>query len=380
MDAGGAERQLVTLSRELRQRGHEVSVLLYYTGGEFDAELVANGIRIIDLKKRGRWHNFRFLMRLAHAVRSERPDVLHSYLPFSNLLAVLLRCVADETAVVCGVRASGADTNKHDFLMRWMLRVERRIVVAADLVVVNSFAGERYLSNGRRYDNVVTIDNGIDTRRFFFDEDGRRQMRQMWGVADGVPVIGCVARLDPLKDHGTLLRAFADLGRSRPEVRLVCLGTGPEAYAVHLKELARTLGVWERISWLLPTHRVREAYSAFDVFCLSSVSEGFPNALAEAAACGVPCVATDVGDVKRILSSNDFVVPVGNPRALAESLASGLSQGRVFSVSRAERIRADFSVARLAERTELALAAAVQKKRARVLRNTPPSSSRKRLP
>ena len=91
MAVGGTQRQLIVLCRELRRRGHEVTVLLHYTGELLDAELQERGVRIIDLNKRGRWHNFAFLIRLIQAVRAEQPDVVYAHLPLPNLLALLLR-------------------------------------------------------------------------------------------------------------------------------------------------------------------------------------------------------------------------------------------------------------------------------------------------
>src|SRR6266478_934913 len=106
MGVGGAERQLCVLCRELLRRGHEVKVLLYYGGDPLDTELRDLGVRIIDLKKRGRWRNLDFLTRLIRAVRAERPDVLYALLPVSNLLALLMRYVGGGCAIACGVLAT----------------------------------------------------------------------------------------------------------------------------------------------------------------------------------------------------------------------------------------------------------------------------------
>ena len=204
MQVGGAQRQLCLLSRELSRRGHEVSALLFYLGEPLDAELEAGGVRVIDLKKRGRWRNLGFLMRLIRIVRAERPDVVYAYLPVPNLLALLLGCVGGGTAIACGVRASDMISGKNDWLSRLALRLERRWVQHADAVIVNSRTGEQHLSRGTRRQNAVVIDNGIDADSFSFDERGRRQMRDAWGVGQATPVVGCVARLDPMKDHVTL--------------------------------------------------------------------------------------------------------------------------------------------------------------------------------
>jgi glycosyltransferase involved in cell wall biosynthesis len=366
MQVGGTQRQMCLLSRELCRRGHEVSALLFYLGEPLDADLEAAGVRLINLRKRGRWRNFSFLIRLIRIVRAERPDVVYAYLPVPNLLALLLGYVGGGTAIACGVRASDMTSGKHDWLSQLALRLERRLVRRADAVIVNSRAGEQHLCRGARLHNVVVIDNGIDTESYSFDERGRRQMRGAWGVGQDTPVVGCVARLDPMKGHPTLLRGFALLRETHPDARLMCVGTVNEPYASQLRELAHELGIGTAVSWVEHEAGMRDLYSAVDVVCLSSNSEGFPNVLAEAMACGVPCVATDVGDASRILSTADFLIPPADPQSLARALADALSQGRAFSEARAKKIRTEFSPTALADKTEVALTAALQRRQARV--------------
>jgi len=135
----------------LLRRGHEVNVLVYYGGDPLDTELRDLGVRIIDLKKRGRWRNLDFLTRLIRAVRAERPDVLYALLPVSNLLALLMRYVGGGCAIACGVRASDVTRSKLDGLTRFVARLERQLVRHADVVIVNSRTGARYLYGARQF-------------------------------------------------------------------------------------------------------------------------------------------------------------------------------------------------------------------------------------
>ncbi len=362
MGVGGAERQVCVLCRELLRRGHSVTVLLYYGGEPLEAELLELGVRIIDLEKRGRWHNLGILLRLMRTVRAEQPDVVYALLPLPNLLALLLRVFGGGCAVVCGVRASEAVGPKLNWLARMAVRLEWRFVSFADVVIVNSQSGARYLGGEGRMPHLVVIENGIDAQRFGFDESGRLRVRSEWQLPADAPVVGCVARLDPVKDHVTLLRAIALLQQSVPDARLVCIGTQGEPCASELREVARRLRIDTSVRWIEREPQLHDAYSGFDALCLSSLSEGFPNVLAEAMANGLPCVATDVGDARRILSSRDFLVPAGDTVALAAALRQALAQGRAFSKQRADKIRSEFSPEYLAERTELALNAALARR------------------
>jgi glycosyltransferase involved in cell wall biosynthesis len=364
MAVGGTERQICVLCRELMRRGHAVSVLLYYGGEPLETELHGLGVPIIDLKKRSRWNNLRFLLGLIRTVHKEQPDILYAMLPLSNLLALVLRLLGGACAVACGVRASDVMQKRLDWLARLTAQLERRLVHLADVVIVNSQSGARYLCGETPFSNVVVIENGIDTQRFAFSASGRRRMRDKWQVQDDTPVIGCVARLDPIKDHVTLLHAFTLLRRSHTNAWLICVGTATEPYGSELRSLARQLGVEAAVRWVEGEAQLQDLYSGLDTLCLSSISEGFPNVLAEAMACGIPCVATDVGDARRILSSVDFLVPPADPLALSRALVEALSQGRTFSEERADKIRREFSPEILAERTERALSMALERRHA----------------
>lgn len=368
MGVGGAERQLCVLSRRLLQRGHTVKVLLYYGGEPLESELHAMGAGVIHLRKGGRWRNLGFLVRLVSTVREERPDVVYSLLPLSNLLALLLQYVGVGCAIACGVRAADVRLPRLDWLTHAAAQLERRLVHRADVVIVNSQNGARFLYGEHWPGNVVVIDNGIETQEYSYDSAARARLRGAWGLDDDTPLVGCVARLDPIKDHGTLLRAFAQLRKIRADAQLVCVGTRAEPLEAELRDLAGALGIGAAVRWIERVPQVRELYSALDAVCLSSTSEGFPNVLAEAMACGVPCVATDVGDARRILSAADFLVPSRDPQALAAALTAALAQGRQFSELRADKIRREFSAQALVERTEAALSCALQRRDARILK------------
>jgi glycosyltransferase involved in cell wall biosynthesis len=370
MAVGGTQRQLILLCRELLRRGHQVSVLLHYRGELLDTELQERGARIIYLKEDGRWRNFGFLIRLIRAVRAERPDVVYACLPLPNLLALLLRYVGGGCAVVCGVRASDMTGARARWRVRLALQLERQLVLNADMVIVNSQSGARDLCRGKECEHVTVIDNGIEPERFYYDECGRRRARASWHAAEDVLVVGCVARLDPMKDHATLLQAFGILRQSHSDARLVCVGTLVEPYFSELRELARRLRLDHAVHWRGHESDLSQLYSGFDALCLSSAyGEGFSNVIAEAMACGVPCVATDVGDARRVLSSADYLVPPRDPVSLARALAGALAQGRTFSKLRTEKIRREFSVRSLVDGTEVALTTAMRRRDLRVARH-----------
>ncbi len=252
-------------------------------------------------------------------VKREAPDVVHSYLDTANVLTILLRGFFPRLAVVWGVRASYVDWQEYDWLSKATFRLSCRLARYADLINVNSIAGrEHHVAQGYPAGKMRIIANGIDTDFFYPDRQAGDDLRREWGIAEDAIVIGIVARLDPMKDHNTFLRAAEALAATRDDVVFVCVGDGVAKFREQLTLLAQKLGVSSKVRWHRSAESMRAVYNAMDVVTLSSIGEGFPNVLAEAMACGTPCVTTDVGDARRIVGDLGVVVPPRDPQRLAD--------------------------------------------------------------
>jgi glycosyltransferase involved in cell wall biosynthesis len=351
---GGAERQLVNLSGALKERGHDVTVCVYYPGGEFEAELVSSGVRLEVIKKRGRADVFGFLMRLVRFVRDERPDAIHSYLTVPNAFTALIKPFIGKTKLVWGVRASNMELQNYGLPDVIASRAEALLSGRADLIITNSRAGlEHAAGKGFPQDRMRIVNNGIDTERFRPDPDARKRVRNAWGVPDRSVLVGIAARLDPMKDHETFVKAAAGLASRLDDVFFVCVGGGSGQYAARLRELSDSLGLAERMIWAGQRDNMPSVYNAFDVCVLSSVfGEGFPNSVAEAMACGVPCVVTDVGDAALLVGRTGVVVPPGNPELLFEGIAEMIRKiGSGERIQTRERVEKEFSLDALAANT-----------------------------
>jgi glycosyltransferase involved in cell wall biosynthesis len=357
LDYGGAERHLLTLARFLDKERFRVTVLYFYPDGRLEAELRETGVRLISLNKKGRWDLFGFPWRLIRQLRALRPEVLHSFLVEPNLLGVLLKPLLRGTKIIWGVRASVIDFADYDWFARLNFRLQCFFSRFADLIIFNSDAGRaHHLSKGFPARKSLVIYNGIDTRRFKPEREAGRGLRAELGIPDEVVLIGHVARLDPVKDHDTFLRAAALLCRERSDVRFLLVGGGPEEYAARLRTLTAELGLMERVIWAGARARMTDVYNAMDVFASSSMSEGFPNVIGEAMACGVPCVVTDAGDSSLIVGDTGIVVAPQSPDALAQGLGSIPESNLKELGERArERIVLNFAAARMIEETERAI-------------------------
>lgn len=361
LNYGGTEMQLTILANGLARSGHAVSLFVFYPDGPL-RERLSPDVTLRCLGKRGRLDVISFLRNLFRALDEEQPDVLYAFLPVANLLACLTRLRSPKLKVTWGVRASNMDLARYDWFSRLTYWLERRLCRCPGLIISNSQAGRRHaVSHGfPDNDRFIVIPNGIDVEHFLPDSRLRGALRAEWGVLPHETLVGIVARLDPMKDHPTFLEAAAILARREPGVRFVSVGASPEDYAAVLREQVRRLGLGDRMMWAGPRGDLPAVYNALDLLVSSSAfGEGFSNVLGEAMACGVPCVATGVGDAREILGDSGIVVPPSNPEALVAGILDLLERLRLEGASIGARVRQriaeNFSVEMLVERTKVAL-------------------------
>lgn len=353
--------QVTTLANGLARSGHAVSLIVFYPNGQL-RDRVSPDVRVRSLEKRGRWDVLGFMRRLFRVLDEEQPDVLYAFLPVANLLACLTRLGSIKPKLAWGVRASDINLAHYDRLSGLTYWLERRFSRRPDLIIANSEAGRRYAVSRGFPDNnrFIVIPNGIDIDHYRPDARLRGAVRAQWGISAVETLVGIVARLDPMKDYQSFLEAAAILARREAKLRFVSVGAGPADYAAALQEQARRLGLEERITWAGPRGDLPAVYNALDLLVSSSAfGEGFSNVLGEAMACGVPCVATDVGDAREILGDNYAVVPPRNPDVLAAAIVALLKRLPTERTSLSARVRQriadNFSVETLVHRTELAL-------------------------
>ncbi len=203
------------------------------------------------------------------------------------------------------------------FLPRWIVYVGRR-------------SATQHEALGYKATRRVIIPNGHDVMRYQPDPAARARLDVPAG-----PVIGHVARWDWAKDHATFLAALADV----PLAQAVMIGRGIDRTNAELMALVHRYKVESRVHLLGLRTDVPNLMPGFDVFCLSSRNESLPGVICEAMACGVPCVATDVGDVADVVGNTGHVVPPENPAELAAALRTMLANPDRATLGRAARAR-----------------------------------------
>jgi glycosyltransferase involved in cell wall biosynthesis len=160
----------------------------------------------------------------------------------------------------------------------------------------------------------------VDTAKYRFHSEEREKVREELNIDDQTLVLGAFSRLVLVKRIDRLIRAFADVCRSRQDVKLLVAGDGPERS--DLKSLAHALRLGERIRFLGQREDIARLYSALDIFCLSSKAEGMSNSLLEAMATSLPVIASDIPSNRELVDEGQggYLIDFGQGHWLKEKV------------------------------------------------------------
>jgi glycosyltransferase involved in cell wall biosynthesis len=331
---GGAERQAQALARSLIRRGHEIVVVTRRRGHVAARELV-EGVpvfREIRPVGSGPVHGLTYLIDVARSIRRHRrwADVIQvTNIYLEAFVASALRRW-HEIPVVIRPACAGyyGDLARLRRYRAWPLypgpagvsvKALIRVVGRADAFIANSAELRRELIQARfPSEHVLHISNGVDVEHFRPGPQHSEYRRQT-NLPPG-PLVLFVGRLDPQKGVATLLAAARSLIPTIPELRVVLLGDGP--LRSELEANVRQAGLSERVLFRGVVENVAPYLQAADVFVLPSLGEGMPNALLEAMATGLPCIATGVGGTMDVVTDGEdgLLVEPGNAVHLADAL------------------------------------------------------------
>jgi glycosyltransferase involved in cell wall biosynthesis len=321
--SGGAEKQFVALSRHLTACGWDTEVISLLPATrqspitqQFVGELEESGIPLWSLGFQKGPAVAPGLAALFRRLRRRRPQILCTFMFHANVCGKLVGRLAGVPVIVSSIR-------NERFGARWKDHAEACTERLCDVTVVNSesVAASLHARGVLHRDRCRVIPNAIDFSPFVGRPSSvRAATRRDLGLSDDVFTWLVVSRLDPHKDHASLLRAVARLRRHAPPLRLLVAGDG--VLRDPLRGLCRELSLDDTVSWLGFRDDVPNLIAASDASVLASRWEGSPNVVLEALAGGLPVVATDVGGNRDLVveGTSGFLLPPGDDAALAAAM------------------------------------------------------------
>ncbi len=321
LDTGGAERSLVNLVTAMNRDEFENEVIALLKPGPMAKTLAQAGIPVTSIEIGRHRPNPAALLSLIRHLRAKKPAILQTWLYHADFFGSVAALFTKPDHLVWNVRSSEIDRPGIRRSTRYLARLLAALSRWPDAIIVNSQDGQRYHEQiGYRPKQWVNVANGVDLERFRPQRDEQATLRTRLGIPADAAVIGLVARYHPMKDIDTFLSAASRFQHDHENVKFVLCGDGLGPDNPRLTKLVRDFGLDRSIALLGPRSDIELIYAALDVLTLCSIyGEGFPNVLAEAMACDVRCVATDVGDSAEIIGDCGLIVPRRDPDAVARA-------------------------------------------------------------
>ena len=320
MQVGGTELNALRTAERLDPRRFSISVVCLRDKGPLLARYKDAGIPVHTFPMSSLFGlgAMQQAVRLIRLFRREGADVVHSHDAYTSVYGTLCARLAGVPGVIASRRSWYSP-----HLQGKILRANRVAYRFAHRVVANSPSVSRLVETetGLPSSRIITIPNFLDPEAFEpMPPADRRRMLDEIGVPEGAFVVGVVARLSPVKDHATLLRAIASLREQIPGLRCVLVGDGPERPAI--EALAESLGIRDIVHLAGERTQPPNLHGLFEVSVLCSTSEAFPNSVLEAMAAARPVVATDVGGTPDAVrqGTTGLLVPPSDPSRLADAI------------------------------------------------------------
>lgn len=263
------------------------------------------------------------LIRLLRITARVSPDVIQGWMYHGNLAASVVGFAqGPHVPVVWNVRHSLSDPMLETRATRRLLALSARMSRSTAAIIYNSqVAAREHEAIGFASDRATYIPNGFDCDYYKPDRNRVAYLRNLFGIPEDVTVVALIARLHPMKDHAMLVSAVARARATGCKLHLLMVGTDLDKPPPALAKLIAESLPENCVTLVSERTDVADWLPGVDVVALSSAwGEAFPNILGEAMACGIPCVATDIGDCKSILGETGLTVPARNIEAMAAAL------------------------------------------------------------
>lgn len=340
LDCGGLEKLVIDLAETFNKTGFKTTICCLDKFGKLADQAKARGIELVLVgKKCGIDVTLPF--RLANILKQERIDVVHTH-NMSPLFYGTLAARLSRVPVIINTRHGRAKKSMVSYV--WNMN---------DAIIAISEDAKREMLKWNRIDTKKTrvIYNGIDIDKYSNNQDGNEDKKAL-NIEPSTFVFGTVARLSPEKDQFTLIDAFSKVVNKIDDAKLIFIGDG--ILKEELVKYASKLGISDKVMFLGFRDDVYKVLPIFDIFGLSSLTEGISLTLLEAMAAGLPIVATNVGGNPEVIvnGTTGILVPPKRPVEMAEAIYNLLSDkklAREMGEAGKRRVFEKFTLTRMSE-------------------------------
>ena len=323
LEDGGAEHTLFKICRYDSKNKHTVISL---TGkGKYFSQLTKLGIKVYCLDvKFFSFYQFYFLIKL---IRFLNPDIVQTWLVHADFFGGIAARLAGIKCVVWNIRYTNFKITKTKLTTILIIKILAIIssFIPKFIIINSKRAKEIYEFTGYDKKKLKLIPNGYDLSILKISAEKKNVFRKKFNIKKKVKLIGNVARYHPKKDHLNLLKALSLISAKKKNFYCILVGSDVNKNNRKLISEIEKLNLTKHVKLLDKKDNILGVMNALDIYVQSSsYGEGFPNVVAEAMACGSPCVATNVGDASFIIGNTGWIVQPNDSLRLSEEIEEAL--------------------------------------------------------
>lgn len=324
LNNGGAEGVLYRLVTHDKSNEHIIISLM--DEGKYGPLLMEKGISVHCLNMSQGKLSIKSIAKLFKLIKSAKPDVVQTWMYHADLIGGIVAKSLGIKQVFWNIRHSTFDPSftKASTIKVAKLCAKLSRTVPSAIVSCSHVAIQPHVDLGYDKSKFTVIGNGYDLDLFKIDDQAKFNIRKELNIGNK-PVLGMVGRYDPQKNHKGLIHALERVLYKGYDFDLILVGKDLDSQNHELLNLIRNSNLSDKVHLLGQRQDIPSIMNALDIHILSSsYGEGFPNVIAEAMACGTPCIATDIGDVKVIIDDYGWVVEAGDDELITNAILEAL--------------------------------------------------------
>ena len=348
LNIGGAEMALYRLLAQMDSGKFESKVISLVPGGPMKERIISLPVCVSDLGMKRGLPSLKGMYKLFKIIKQWKPDIIQTWLYHADLLGLFMGMLFPKCKVIWNLRCSYLDFNDIPLLTAFTIKLCAKLSFLPNAIIANSHAGLKYHKDlGYKKNQYKIIPNGFDLNIFKPDEKNGLMIRKEFNIPKKSFCIGFIARFDIIKDHENFLKAINIIQKNKQDIHVIMCGEDIDSGNKKLKAWIDQNNL-KNVHLIGKRDDVHNVMNSLDIIVLSSKGEGFPNVIGEAMACGIPCVATNVGDSASIINNTGFIVPPADHKLLAKAIIKMInmpeSKRNELGKKAAKRIALNFSL------------------------------------
>ena len=357
LNTGGAEMMLFKLTQTMNKNLFKINIISLSSEGHLNKSFEKIGIEVNNCHI-SFLRPLSGLISLYRYIKKAKPDIVQTWLYHADFLGGIFAFAMGIKNIVWNIRGSyiGFKLNKvHTFLIIHINGLLSKFI--PKFIISNSHECTNIFSDiGYKRDIFKVIPNGFDTHKFSPNQKFRKVLRKEINISENSKLIGYFARFDIQKNHFGFIKIASEIKSKYPNVYFVLAGSGIDYHNIILLNWIDKFNLRSSFRLLGNRKDIHILNSALDLYLSPSYGEGFPNAIGEAMSCGVPCIATNVGDCKQIINDNNLISEVDNSEDLVNKVLMCLNWNqqeiKKQSFLARQRIKNLFSIEKINQKYE----------------------------